>query len=499
MGNMALELISALTLLSIIFYLWSFGKKSAEISRSGCLLIITGFFLVFIGRLVDAGDDFWLLEEYLESTVYETVLEDVLGGIVGYLLIGAGLLKWMPTLSSVETLKNEVSEREAAQEKLGRERSLLSGLLTSIPDAVFFKDAEGTYLGCNPAFSKLVKRQGEEVVGRKARDLYPESMANFIGDVDKECFEKGKVSTVEKWIDSPDNSHVFLQTVRAPLYDEAGSFIGIVGVSRDITGKKLAEEAVLKARLAEDSSKTRNEFLSTMSHELRTPLNSIIGFSDLLLEGSFGPLNERQTKYIQNVHNSGKRLLKVINDILDLSKVEAGKTELEPETFRVANVLDEIERVSGPRASAKKLTLKFRVDKRLTTITADKMRFKQVLYNLISNAIKFTPEGGTVTLSAEKAGNILRVSVADTGIGISKKDQEYLFQPFKQLDYFLNRRYEGTGLGLALVKRFVEMHGGKVRVESEPGKGSVFTFELPADGVVSLQNASGSQAPLNLS
>jgi len=479
MGNMALELISALTLLSLIFYLLSFWRKSAEISRSGCLLIITGLFLMFVGRLADAGDDYWLLEGYLEGTVYETFLEDVLGGIAGYLLVGAGLLKWMPTLSSVEKLKDEVSEKEIAQEKLGRERSFLSGLLKSIPDAVFFKDAEGTYLGCNPAFSKLVKRPEEEVVGKKAHDIYPESMANFIGDVDKKCFERGQISTVEKWIDSPDSSNVLLQTVRVPLYGEAGNFIGIVGVSRDITDKKLAEEAVLKARLAEDSSRTRNEFLSTMSHELRTPLNSIIGFSDLLIEGSLGPLNERQTKYIQNVHNSGKRLLKVINDILDLSKVEAGTTELEPETFKIAKVLDEIERVSGPRASAKKLTLKFRVDKRLTTVTADKMRFKQVLYNLISNAIKFTPEGGNVTVSAEKEDKMLRVSVADTGIGISKKDQEYLFQPFKQLDYFLNRRYEGTGLGLALVKRFVEMHGGTVRVESEPGKGSVFTFELP--------------------
>jgi len=499
MGNMALELISALTLLIIIFYLWSFGRKSADISRRGCFLIITGFFLLFVGRLSDAADDFWLVEGYLEGTFYETFLEDVLGGIVSYLLIGAGLLKWMPTLSSVENLKNEVSERESAKEKLGRERSLLFGLLKSIPDAVFFKDAEGTYLGCNPAFSKLMKKSEEEVVGKKACDIYSGSMADYIGEVDKECFENGKAGTIEKWINYPDGRHVFLQTVRAPLYDEAGNFIGIVGVSRDISGKKLAEEAVFKARLAEDSSKTRNEFLSTMSHELRTPLNSIIGFSDLLLDGSFGDLNERQTKYIQNVHNSGKRLLKVINDILDLSKVEAGKTELEPETFRIANVLDEVERVSGPRASAKKLTLKFRAEKRLTTITADKIRFKQVLYNLLSNAIKFTPEGGSVTVSAEKAGNMLRVSVADTGIGISKEDQKYLFQPFKQLDYFLNRRYEGTGLGLALVKSFVEMHGGKVWVESEPGKGSVFTFELPVDGVVSPQGASASQVPVNLS
>lgn len=251
-------------------------------------------------------------------------------------------------------------------------------------------------------------------------------------------------------------------------------------VCRDITERKRADEELLNAKIAaEAASHSKDEFLATMSHELRTPLNSIIGFSDILLDKSFGDLNEKQISYIQNILQGGKHLLDLINDILDLSKVEAGKMELDYEKFHVSNVIDELRTLIYPLALKKNIYLDMVIDPQLGEINADRVKFKQILYNLASNAIKFTPAGGRVTIGAQFSGNSIQISVTDTGIGIAKSDMDKLFQPFKQLNPYLTREHEGTGLGLTLVKKFVEMHGGKILVGSKVGEGSIFTFLIP--------------------
>ncbi len=231
-------------------------------------------------------------------------------------------------------------------------------------------------------------------------------------------------------------------------------------------------------------SKTKSEFLANMSHELRTPLNSIIGFSEILHDEMFGPLNEKQAKYINNVLISGKHLLKLINDILDLSKVEAGKVELVCEDFSASDAINEVRTLTGSIAAKKSIVLDVSVDEDLTTIHADEGKFKQILYNLLSNAIKFTPESGSVTVHARCHGDMAEISVTDTGIGISEENQKKLFQPFMQADTSTSREYGGTGLGLSLVRKFTELHGGTVWIESEPGKGSTFTFTIPIAGRV---------------
>jgi len=245
--------------------------------------------------------------------------------------------------------------------------------------------------------------------------------------------------------------------------------------------KSERDKLELTSRELAAASQTKSEFLANMSHELRTPLNSIIGFSEILHDGVFGHVNEKQAKYVNNVLVSGKHLLQLINDILDLSKVEAGKIELVCEDFSVSDAINEVRALTASIAAKKNLVVDVSVDEGLTTIHADEGKFKQILYNLLSNAVKFTPESGSITVGARQSGDMAEISVTDTGIGISEEDQKKLFQPFIQADATTSREYGGTGLGLSLVKKFSELHGGTAWVESEPGKGSTFTFAIPVE------------------
>lgn len=237
------------------------------------------------------------------------------------------------------------------------------------------------------------------------------------------------------------------------------------------------EFANVKLRRADQ---LKSEFLANMSHELRTPLNAIIGFSEVLRDGLCGELNEDQMQSVLDIHGSGKHLLEMINDILDLSKVEAGKMELQLDEFSLAETMGGIQSTVQDMANKKQLYLQLDIPEGLPNIYADHIKFKQIMYNLLSNAVKFTPKGGSVVASVSFSGNEFLISVIDTGIGVAPEDQETIFDEFRQVDSSLSRQYEGTGLGLALTKRLVELHGGKIWVESEGnGTGSKFSFVLP--------------------
>lgn len=232
-------------------------------------------------------------------------------------------------------------------------------------------------------------------------------------------------------------------------------------------------------------SKTKSEFLATMSHELRTPLNTIIGFSELLKDGTYGNLNEKQEHYMDNVITSSKFLLNLINDILDLSKVEAGKIDLVKESMSVPGTIIEAIMLVKETASRHNVNLNQELDPGLAFIEADKQRFKQVLFNLLSNAIKFSKkEGGTVTITAKKEGDTAKFSVSDTGIGIREEDLTKLFREFVQVNRNIISEYGGTGLGLTITKKLVEQHGGNIMAESRFGEGSTFTFTLPINGKI---------------
>ena len=261
----------------------------------------------------------------------------------------------------------------------------------------------------------------------------------------------------------------FSGRVEVPNRDELGSLAANINVMNEELGRLYQE--------VETASRHKSEFLANMSHELRTPLNAIIGFSQVLREQMFGQLNEKQIEYLDDILSSGQHLLNLINDILDLSKVEAGRMELQPNSFALADTLAASMVMVRERATRQGVALVTEIDPAVGLIEGDERKIKQVLFNLLSNAVKFTPQGGRITLSARATGEAVEIAVSDTGVGISAEDQGRIFDEFYQVGPA--KTQEGTGLGLALTKRLVELHHGELRVESAPGAGSTFTVVLP--------------------
>ena len=246
-----------------------------------------------------------------------------------------------------------------------------------------------------------------------------------------------------------------------------------------IENARLFSEIEDKGRQLEEANQHKSEFLASVSHELRTPLNAIIGFSEVMLERLFGEVNEKQEEYLNDILSSGRHLLSLINDILDLAKIEAGRMELELGAFDVPQAIDNTLMLVRERAMRRGIVLERSVEPRLGEINGDERKVKQVLLNLLSNAVKFTPEGGRIEVRAVVADGTVEISVSDTGVGIAPEDHEAVFEEFRQVGSDYARRHEGTGLGLALARRFVELHGGRIWVKSQVGQGSTFTFAIP--------------------
>lgn len=357
--------------------------------------------------------------------------------------------------------------RHKIEKELKKSREWFSTTLKNIGDAVIATDPKDRIIFMNPAAQSLTGWNIGDAMGKSIDEIYIIPTGNGINT--------GEIELMGR-----DGATRQIEERRAPNMDENGNIYGSVLVFRDITERRKAEEILLENERLLYMNKIKNEFLANMSHELRAPLTSIISFSQVLKRRIKGELTEKQELYVDNIIASGKFLLDLINDILDLSKIEAQKLELVIECISVVDAINETLAIFKEQAVNHNITMLINIEPQMDFIMADKQRFKQILFNLLSNAVKFSKEdGGTVTLSARKSGDMVQFSVSDTGIGIKEEDLGKLFRKFEQLDSGYTRKSKGTGLGLAISKQLVELHGGKIMVESKIGEGSTFTFFIP--------------------
>jgi len=369
----------------------------------------------------------------------------------------------------------DITERKRAEEKLRNSEEKYRTLFDSVDEGVCtiemlfdgnYKPIDYRFLEVNASFEKQTGIQNAR--GRRMREIAPlheefwfETYGKIALTGESARFEN-YAEQLGRWYD------VYALRVGEPKERQLAIFF------KDITERKRFEQGL------QEANRLKSEFLANMSHELRTPLNGIIGFSEFLVDEKPGKLNDKQKEYLNDILNGGRHLLQLINDVLDLSKVEAGRMELYPETFSLSKAVDEVCSVISPLAKKKGITIRKDIAPGIKSVTLDQQKFKQVLYNLLSNAVKFSNDRGHVEIVADlHESNQLRLRVRDTGIGINPEDLRKLFVEFKQIDSGTARKYEGTGLGLALTKKIVEFQQGSITVESEPGKGSTFTVILP--------------------
>ncbi|WP_342305295.1 PAS domain S-box protein [Methanolobus sp. ZRKC5] len=382
-----------------------------------------------------------------------------------------------PAINGIMLNYHDITERKLAEDSLRKSEAKFRNYIENAPYGIFIANEDWNYLEVNKTASVITGYSEGELLEMTGYDLISPEFQSRAHKSNYEVKDSG-FTTVELLAIHKDKG-VYWMRIDALKLSETRYIV----FASDITEKKRAEHSLLQAKmLAEENDRIKSEFLANMSHELRTPLTTIIGFSDILCSNMFGKLNEKQARHVAHISKSGKHLLEVINDVLDLSKIEAGKMELDCEHFTVSETLTEIRASMYPLANKKNIDLILRDEINGIEIFADRLKFKQIMFNLLSNAIKFTSDAGEVTVIGTRTDNGIQISVSDTGIGIPEHMKDDIFNPFMQIDASNKRKYGGTGLGLALVKRFVEMHNGKIWLETKEEKGSTFSFTIENQG-----------------
>lgn len=441
----------------------------------------------------------------------EIAVEMIRCGAVDYVMKDR-LARLVPAVRRAAKEVEEHAERKKVEEALRHSEEKLRSITDSAQDAILMMDPKGIISFWNLSAERILGYSAQEAVGKNLHQLLsPERFLPAQAAAFPEFQRTGKGSAIGKTLElaaiRKDGAEIVAALSLSAIKRADGWHA--IGIIRDITEHQRMVEALKrshedlevqvkertaqleltnqKLRMASEEAKRANkaksEFLTNMSHELRTPLSSIIGFSEVLYDEKFGPLNERQKRYAENVLSSGRHLLALINDVLDLSRVESGKMVLEASSFSLKNFLEEVLRLIKGLAASKKVKLSFEIPEDLGEIQADQRKVKQVIYNLLSNAIKFTPAGGEVGLRTRRDGAGIEITVWDTGIGIPPEDLENVFEAFRRLGDVYTQETEGAGLGLTISKKIVELHGGRIWIESGgTGMGTTAKFTLPATG-----------------
>ena len=419
---------------------------------------------------------------------------------------------------------SDITESKRVDQALRESEERFRAVVDNSPAKIHIKDQQGRYILINPLAEELFGVTEAEARGKTTHEVFPKEQADAFTAHDQGVLDAGKAVEEEEEWRRKDGVHTYL-TVKFPILDFTGEVIGIGAIGTDITDRKRAEERLqnsernLQLRIAEleaaqrrleeqeihlirlagdlkiardqaeAANRAKTEFLAAMSHELRTPLNAIIGFSEIIMTETLGPVGSvKYRDYASDIHESGQHLLDLINDILDLSKVESGLDELHEEDIEIPDLARSVWRLIQQRAQKQGVALALELPEEPPALRADKRKLKQILVNLLSNAIKFTEAGGKVALRVwfrVDSGYVFQV--VDTGIGIALGDIPKALSPFQQIDGEINRKYEGTGLGLPLTKALVEMHGGYLDLQSEVSVGTAVTVRFPAERIVTSQ------------
>jgi two-component system sensor histidine kinase/response regulator len=401
----------------------------------------------------------------------------------------------------------DITERKQAEEALRESERKYRTLVENATDLIYMIDVDDRILSLNQSAARFLGKEPGELIGKKVFDMFPKEMAAQFSKEFRLAFKTGRTLMADGKIDV-GGREMWISTSLNPIRNDNSEVVAVMGVTRDITEPKRMEKELqekneqldaqnealrlqseeMMAQQQELMEKTeevaranqlKSEFLANMSHELRTPLNTINGFSQLMLDGVPGPVNKEQQQCLSDVLDSSRHLLSLINEVLDLSKIESGRMELKKETLALTEVVESLARSMMPILRPRKQSLDIEIEEGLSPIYADKGKLGQVLRNLVANSSNFTPDWGKLKIEATSDNGWCRVSVIDNGSGIKAEDKERIFEPFCQLDYTPIRGKGGTGLGLAVVKQIIEKHGGRVWVERDYGEGSQFTFTLP--------------------
>ena len=433
--------------------------------------------------------------EPLHVSLSAVPLRDDEGNVEGKVIIFADITSRRESEQErLELMESERSARAAAKAE-GRFRELLE----AAPDAILEVDSDGRIVLLNAVAEKVFGYTRAELLGQPMELLIPSDLRSR-HEQHRSAYRfhpttRPMGSGLDLYAQRKDGSRFPVEISLSPLKSEDG--FRVSAIIRDVTERKQAEQRIqalnesftrelstanqqleLRNREVERANRLKSEFLASMSHELRTPLHTIIGFSELLAEELEGPLNEKQKRFMSHIHQDSLHLLELINEVLDLSKIEAGRLELRLETFDLIAAVDEALSSAKALGAQKSIAIESHVPGGIS-LYGDRLRVKEILYNLLSNAVKFTPDGGKIRLEATLEPASITISIIDTGIGIAPDEHESVFNKFYQVGSTTKGVREGTGLGLAITKRLVEQHGGKIWVESEPGKGSRFSFTLP--------------------